>query len=218
MVKTKTIHTVVTIGPIEFSANIDSKIPKEAMTVKEIAAYPKAAKYLHNTSSLAICRICDSSPFTLKINMSSTPKIIILKNKAKTAIHINKKTVNKNDDDDDNQQTRKEKLIEMILELKKNNKNKSSGLKEAINEQMKKNKKKGDSSDESESDEKPVKNKKKHKSIELLLEYRGLVKLIDAFVNSLPEAVIDGRIHPSFNSMVRTGRMSCSNPNLCGAV
>lgn len=63
-----------------------------------------------------------------------------------------------------------------------------------------------------------VKNKKKHRAIELLLEYRGLNKLIDAFVYSLPESVIDGRIHPSYNSMVRTGRMSCSNPNLCGAL
>ena len=97
IVKNITIHTVATIGPIEFSANTESKIPNEAITVSATAAYPKAAKYLHNTSSFVICNICDSSPFTLKISMSSAPKINRLTNNAITAIHINKKTVNKNE-------------------------------------------------------------------------------------------------------------------------
>lgn len=60
-------------------------------------------------------------------------------------------------------------------------------------------------------------NKNTHPVIPLILEYRGLSKLIDAFCNKLPkepEGTIDGRIHASYNQLVRTGRMSCSNPNL----
>ena len=60
-------------------------------------------------------------------------------------------------------------------------------------------------------------NKSKHPVIPLILEYRGLSKLIDSFCNKLPkepEGTIDGRIHASYNQLVRTGRMSCSNPNL----
>ncbi|KZR59138.1 DNA polymerase [Pseudobacillus badius] len=62
-----------------------------------------------------------------------------------------------------------------------------------------------------------TRNKGKHPVIPLILEYRGLSKLIDAFCNSLPETVkgtIDGKVHASYNQLVRTGRMSCSNPNL----
>ena len=60
-----------------------------------------------------------------------------------------------------------------------------------------------------------VRNKSKHPVIPLLLEYRGLSKLIDAFCESLPEEVIDGRIHASYNSIgTVTGRMSCRSPNL----
>lgn len=60
-------------------------------------------------------------------------------------------------------------------------------------------------------------NKSAHPVIPLILEYRGLSKLIDAFCNKLPKepkGTIDGRIHASYNQLVRTGRMSCSNPNL----
>lgn len=56
-----------------------------------------------------------------------------------------------------------------------------------------------------------------HPVIPLILEYRGLSKLVDAFCNKLPkepQGTIDGRIHASYNQLVRTGRMSCSNPNL----
>lgn len=60
-------------------------------------------------------------------------------------------------------------------------------------------------------------NKSAHPVIPLILEYRGLSKLIDAFCNSLPETVkgtMDGKVHASYNQLVRTGRMSCSSPNL----
>ncbi|MCM3132957.1 DNA polymerase [Paenibacillus polysaccharolyticus] len=53
-----------------------------------------------------------------------------------------------------------------------------------------------------------------HKIIDYILEYRGLSKLIDAFCNKLPEDTIEGIIHCSYNQLVRTGRVSCSAPNL----
>lgn len=59
-----------------------------------------------------------------------------------------------------------------------------------------------------------TRNKRKHPVIGLLLEYRGLSKLIDAFCNKLPDDAVDGIIHASYNQLVRTGRVSCSNPNL----
>ena len=62
-----------------------------------------------------------------------------------------------------------------------------------------------------------TRNKNTHPVIPLILEYRGLSKLINAFCNTLPEAAketLDGRIHASYNQLVRTGRMSCSEPNL----
>jgi DNA polymerase I - 3''-5'' exonuclease and polymerase domains len=59
-----------------------------------------------------------------------------------------------------------------------------------------------------------TRNKKKHPVIGLLLEYRGLSKLIDAFCEKLPNDAVDGVIHPNYNQLVRTGRVSCSNPNL----
>lgn len=59
-----------------------------------------------------------------------------------------------------------------------------------------------------------TRNKKAHRVIGLILEYRGLSKLIDAFCNKLPDDTVDGMIHCSYNQLVRTGRVSCSNPNL----
>ena len=59
-----------------------------------------------------------------------------------------------------------------------------------------------------------TRNKRAHKVIPLLLEYRGLSKLIDAFTEKLPQDTVDGVIHASYNQLVRTGRVSCSNPNL----
>ena len=52
---------------------------------------------------------------------------------------------------------------------------------------------------------------------DLLLERRSIVKLLDAFILSLPENVNakDGRIHCKFNQLgTDTGRFSSSNPNL----
>jgi DNA polymerase I-like protein with 3'-5' exonuclease and polymerase domains len=51
----------------------------------------------------------------------------------------------------------------------------------------------------------------------LLLERRGIVKLIDAFIDSLPQKVnpVDGRVHGHFNQYgAATGRFSSSEPNL----
>ncbi|PZT52644.1 DNA polymerase [Paenibacillus silvae] len=53
-----------------------------------------------------------------------------------------------------------------------------------------------------------------HKIIDYILEYRGLSKLIDAFCNKLPDDTVEGIIHCSYNQLVRTGRVSCSAPNL----
>ena len=50
-----------------------------------------------------------------------------------------------------------------------------------------------------------------------LIKYREFSKLVDAFIDSLPKFVNgnDGRIHCSFNQYgAKTGRMSCSDPNL----
>lgn len=50
----------------------------------------------------------------------------------------------------------------------------------------------------------------------LMLKRRELVKLIDSFIDSLPESVnIDGRVHCNFNQYgAATGRTSSSKPNL----
>lgn len=45
--------------------------------------------------------------------------------------------------------------------------------------------------------------------------YRNLTHSRDAFLEGLPEYARDGRIYPSYNQIgTRTGRASCSNPNL----
>lgn len=57
----------------------------------------------------------------------------------------------------------------------------------------------------------------KHEVINLILEYRGLKKLLSTYVDSLPELINKktGRIHTSYNQTVAaTGRLSSSNPNL----
>lgn len=57
----------------------------------------------------------------------------------------------------------------------------------------------------------------KHPVVALILEHRGLKKLLSTYVDSLP-TLIDkhtGKIHTSFNQAVTaTGRLSSSNPNL----
>ena len=59
--------------------------------------------------------------------------------------------------------------------------------------------------------------KTKHPVIELILQYRGLKKLIGTYVDALPLLVNPrtGKIHTSYNQTVTaTGRLSSSNPNL----
>lgn len=51
----------------------------------------------------------------------------------------------------------------------------------------------------------------------VLLERRGIVKLVDAFIDSLPNEILEktGRVHANFNQYgAKTGRYSCSGPNL----
>ena len=56
-----------------------------------------------------------------------------------------------------------------------------------------------------------------HKIVDLILQYRGLKKLLGTYVDALPQLVnpVTGKIHTSFNQTVTaTGRLSSSNPNL----
>ena len=51
----------------------------------------------------------------------------------------------------------------------------------------------------------------------LILEYRGLLKLINTYINKLPECISkkDNRLHANFNQYgAKTGRFSSSDPNL----
>ena len=58
---------------------------------------------------------------------------------------------------------------------------------------------------------------RKHRIVGLILEYRGVKKLLSTYVEALPQLVnrTTGRIHTSFNQAVTaTGRLSSTNPNL----
>ena len=58
---------------------------------------------------------------------------------------------------------------------------------------------------------------RKHRIVDLILEYRGVRKLLSTYVEALPVLVnpVTGRIHTSFNQAVTaTGRLSSTNPNL----
>ena len=57
----------------------------------------------------------------------------------------------------------------------------------------------------------------KHPIVSLVLEYRGLKKLLSTYIEALPQLVNKqtGRIHTSYNQAVTaTGRLSSTNPNL----
>jgi DNA polymerase-1 len=57
----------------------------------------------------------------------------------------------------------------------------------------------------------------RHESVAMILEYRGVKKLLSTYVEALPELVnpATGRIHTSYNQAVTaTGRLSSTNPNL----
>jgi len=56
-----------------------------------------------------------------------------------------------------------------------------------------------------------------HPMIDLILEYRELVKLTSTYINALPELIdsTTGRLHTSYNQTVAaTGRLSSTDPNL----
>ena len=52
--------------------------------------------------------------------------------------------------------------------------------------------------------------------VKLLIEYTGCEKLLSSFVEPLPNHIdVDGKVRPDFNDTgTKTGRLSCSNPNL----
>ena len=57
----------------------------------------------------------------------------------------------------------------------------------------------------------------KHPIVEKILEYRGLKKLLNTYIDVLPQLINPqtGRVHTSFNQTVTaTGRLSSTNPNL----
>lgn len=57
----------------------------------------------------------------------------------------------------------------------------------------------------------------KHEIVDLILEYRQLIKLKSTYIDALPELrnPVDNRVHTDFNQAVAsTGRLSSSNPNL----
>jgi DNA polymerase-1 len=59
--------------------------------------------------------------------------------------------------------------------------------------------------------------KDKHPIVSLILDYRGLKKLVSTYVEALPELIHQksGRVHTSYNQTVTaTGRLSSNNPNL----
>ena len=57
----------------------------------------------------------------------------------------------------------------------------------------------------------------KHRIVDLILQYRGVKKLLSTYVEALPQLINSktGHIHTSFNQAVTaTGRLSSTNPNL----
>lgn len=69
----------------------------------------------------------------------------------------------------------------------------------------------------STSEEVLVKLQSKHAIIGKILDYRGLKKLLSAYIDALPQMINPrtGKIHTSFNQTVAaTGRLSSTNPNL----
>lgn len=55
----------------------------------------------------------------------------------------------------------------------------------------------------------------KHPFIPKLIKYRGLQKVNGVYIEGTLERAVHGRLHPSFNiSGTKTGRISCSDPNM----
>jgi DNA polymerase-1 len=79
------------------------------------------------------------------------------------------------------------------------------------------NAKKTKSGQYSTNEERLQKLRDRHPIVEHILEYRGLKKLLNTYVEALPKLINKetGRLHTSFNqTVVVTGRLSSSNPNL----
>lgn len=77
--------------------------------------------------------------------------------------------------------------------------------------------KKGNEIDEARSTKEAILARIHHPIAQTVLNYRALFKLKTAFIKKLSkqlEESKDGRIHPSYNTTVRTGRWSCKNPNV----
>lgn len=53
----------------------------------------------------------------------------------------------------------------------------------------------------------------KLKTVKLIREYRNESHFSSLFLNTYDELSVEGILHPSYNQCVRTGRMSCRNPN-----
>lgn len=80
-----------------------------------------------------------------------------------------------------------------------------------------KNPKKTKTKQYSTGEEELVKHADKHPIVNKILEYRGLNKLLNTYVDVLPDLVNkkSGRIHTSYNQTITsTGRLSSNNPNL----
>lgn len=57
----------------------------------------------------------------------------------------------------------------------------------------------------------------KHEVVDMILEYRGVKKLLSTYVLAIPELINPqtGRVHTTYNqALTRTGRLSSTNPNL----
>jgi DNA polymerase I-like protein with 3'-5' exonuclease and polymerase domains len=76
--------------------------------------------------------------------------------------------------------------------------------------------KNGKETDETYSTKENILARLAHPIGQAVLNYRTTIKLRTAFITKLTAMLRkapDGRIHPSFNTTVRTGRWSCKNPN-----
>lgn len=75
----------------------------------------------------------------------------------------------------------------------------------------------GKEEDETFSTKEAILSRLQHPVAQQVLNYRTTFKLKSSFVTKLLRLLdksTDGRIHPSFNTLVRTGRWSCKNPNV----
>ncbi len=93
MVHTITIQTVAIIGPMEFSAKMESNKLNAAITVNATRGISKSCIVAPHHIIFCDQHYLDSAPFVRNTSISPVPKITILNSKAVTAIHNNKKIV-----------------------------------------------------------------------------------------------------------------------------